>query len=90
MKVIYRHIILCLFFWPHCKACGNYIPDSGSSLQHLHWEHRVPATGPPGKSLCFLDVMLGLGQEIKHVRVRGLPEFIYYLSILQLSLQLGS
>ena len=37
----------------------SYIPDSGSNLHHLHWEHRVPVTGPPGKSLWILDVMLG-------------------------------
>ena len=30
-------------------------PDRGSNLDPLHWEHRVLATGSPGKSLesCF-------------------------------------
>ena len=31
-------------------ACGIYFPDQGWNLGLLHWECRVQATGPPGKS----------------------------------------
>ena len=33
------------------SACGIWLPDQGSNLGPLHWEHRVLATGPSGKSL---------------------------------------
>ena len=36
------------YFWS--VACGIYFPDQGSNLDPLHWESRVLATGPPGKS----------------------------------------
>ena len=32
-------------------ACGIQLPDQGSNPSLVHWEHGVPATGPPGKSL---------------------------------------
>ena len=32
-------------------VCGIQFPDQGSNLGILHWEHRVLATRPPGKSL---------------------------------------
>ena len=32
-------------------ACEIQFPDQGSNLGPLHWEFRVLATGPPGKSL---------------------------------------
>ena len=31
-------------------ACGIQLPDQGSNLSPQHWECRVLATGPPGKS----------------------------------------
>ena len=31
-------------------ACGIQFSDQGSNLCPLHWEHRVLATGPTGKS----------------------------------------
>ena len=31
-------------------ACGIYFPNQGLNLGPLHWECRVLATGPPGKS----------------------------------------
>ena len=31
-------------------ACGIQFPIQGSKLDPLHWQHRVPGTGPPGKS----------------------------------------
>ena len=42
-----------LSVWLHrvlVEACGEF-PDQGSNPSHLHWELRVLATGPPGKSL---------------------------------------
>ena len=32
----------------------DLVPDQGSNLGPLHWELRVLATGPPGKSQQFL------------------------------------
>ena len=31
-------------------AWGIWLPDQGSNLGPLHWEHRLLATGPPGNS----------------------------------------
>ena len=31
-------------------ACGIQLPDQGSNLGPLHWEHEILATGPSGKS----------------------------------------
>ena len=31
-------------------ACGIQFPDQGLNPRPLHWEHRVLATGLPGKS----------------------------------------
>ena len=31
-------------------ACEIQFPDQGSNPDPLHWEHRILATGPPGKS----------------------------------------
>ena len=36
-------------------ACRIWFPDQGSSPGHLHREHGVLATGPPGKPLKLLD-----------------------------------
>ena len=35
-------------------ACGVYFPDQGLNPGRLHWELRVPTTGPPGKSFLFV------------------------------------
>ena len=34
-------------------ACGILFSNQGSNSSPLYWELRVPATGPPGKSLFF-------------------------------------
>ena len=47
----------CVFIWLHqvvVAACGIEFPDEGWNLNPLHWECRVLATVPPGKSLYFL------------------------------------
>ena len=37
--------------WEHlAEACGLWFPDQGLNPDPLHWECRVLATGPPGKS----------------------------------------
>ena len=48
-----------LFIWLGqvlVAACGIQLPDKGPNPGSQHWELRVPATGPPGKSqdLAFL------------------------------------
>ena len=32
------------------QAHGSYFPHQGLNLHPLHWQHKVLATGPPGKS----------------------------------------
>ena len=48
------YLFICLFL-ALAAACGIKFPDQGLNPGPLHWEHRVLATGPPGKSLfsCF-------------------------------------
>ena len=41
-------------------ACRIQFPDQGSNLGPLHWERGVLPTGPPGKSLCCLFLVLRL------------------------------
>ena len=43
-------------------ACGIQFPEQGSNLGLSHWEYRVLATGPPGKSCGF--AFCGLGSLI--------------------------
>ena len=33
-----------------CSMSGIQLPDQGLNSDPLHWEHKAPATGPPGKS----------------------------------------
>ena len=40
-------VVTCEFL---VVACGIQFPDLGLNLGPLHWEPRVLATGPPGKS----------------------------------------
>ena len=41
-----------LFFVGHTVIhAGSYLPDQVLILRSLQWDHRVLATGPPGKSL---------------------------------------
>ena len=41
---------------------GSSFPDQGSNPRSLHWQHRVLATGPPGKSLGFLYKSVSLSK----------------------------
>ena len=45
-----------LFIWLWTVYCGTF-PDQGLNLGPLHWECRVLATGPPGKSLVLSILM---------------------------------
>ena len=47
LKKIFLLIWLC---WVLAAACGIQFFDQGSNPGPLHWELRVLATGPPGKS----------------------------------------
>ena len=51
-------IWLCRILFAACEllavACGIYFPSQGANPGPLNWEHRVLATGPPGKSLTYL------------------------------------
>ena len=53
-KYIFIYLFAPGFYLQHTNslvvACGIQFPDQGSNPGPLHWEHGVPATGPPGKS----------------------------------------
>ena len=44
-------------------ACGILVPGHGSSPQPLHWRHGVLTTGPPGKSLTGVSMILFLSTD---------------------------
>ena len=44
-------------------ACGIQLPDQGLNPGPLHWELRVSATGPAGKSVVLL---LTMGKYTEH------------------------
>ena len=47
-------VVACRIFELLVVACGIWFPEQGLNLDPLQWEHRVLATGPPGKSMCLL------------------------------------
>ena len=49
---------------PTLVACRTYFPDQESNLGPLCWEHRVLATGPPGKFLCQSSISLWKHKQI--------------------------
>ena len=63
-------------------AHGVYFPDQGSNLGPLHWEPKVLATGPPGKSppcifyfsvfLSTSKFVLGDREKCPHAQATGL------------------
>ena len=56
---ILLRFIFSLFIWLHwVLSCSmqDLVPDQESNPGPLHWELRVLATGPPGKSVQFSSV----------------------------------
>ena len=51
--VMVHWIFSCSMWILPVAASGIWFPDQGSNPGPLHWEHRVLATGPPGKSLFY-------------------------------------
>ena len=53
--IFFKLLILFLLFiqllWFLVAICGIYFPNQGTNPGPLHCEHRVLASGPPGKSL---------------------------------------
>ena len=48
------YVLIYFYVWLHqhkSVAYGIQFPDQGLNVGSLHWEFRVLATGPPGKSL---------------------------------------
>ena len=47
-------------------SCGMWdiLPEQGLNLGHLHWDYRVLATGPPGKS--HNSYTLNLSESLKN------------------------
>ena len=59
-------------------VCGIWFPGQGSNPGPLHWECRVLATGPPGKSLhgpltWILLPQPGLGYRLVQTQAKGKP-----------------
>ena len=52
--LVYIYLFIYLAVPGLCCGMWDLVPDQGSNLGPLPWEHGVLATGPPGKSLCFL------------------------------------
>ena len=48
------------WIWGWGGACGILVPDKGWNPCHLHWEHGVLTTGPPGKSQEGKELMVDL------------------------------
>ena len=49
---VLNSILFIWLCWVLVVACGVEVTDQGWNPSPLHWEYRVLATGPPGKSLC--------------------------------------
>ena len=52
--------VLCFIFFTGCtmQHVGYYFPDQGSNSHPLHWKHRILTTGPSGKSLSWIIVLI--------------------------------
>ena len=47
-------------------ACMIYFPDQGLNTNLQHWEHRVLATGPPGKSRGLVILKVSFSQRFSN------------------------
>ena len=54
-----RHVLVVVCK-PLVGTCGIQFPDQGLNLGALHWECRVLATGPPGKSHLAVSYIFSL------------------------------
>ena len=50
---IYTYTIF-IIFWLQQATCRIFVPQPGIKPRPPQWKHRVPATGPPGKSCLVL------------------------------------
>ena len=50
-SIFFKKYLFIWVSWVFVAACGIQFPDQGSNPGLLHWECRVLAMGPPGKSL---------------------------------------
>ena len=71
LVLIFKYLFICLH-WVLVAACGIFsygmqtidcglwvlVPWPGTKPQPLHWEHRVFASGPPGKCLLVLVILV--------------------------------
>ena len=57
---IYLFYLFIWLFLALAAACGIKFPNQGLNPGPLHWEHRVLAAGPPGKSQESVVLMMGL------------------------------
>ena len=49
------YVYICIGCAVLVEACGIEFPNQGLNPGHLHWEHRVLTTGPPGKFLLLFN-----------------------------------
>ena len=59
-------------------TCGIEFPDQGVNLDPLHWECRVLATGPSGKSLAVDFIIYAMYITVSFTNSEG---FSYCISI---------
>ena len=63
---VLNSILFIWLCWVLVVACGVEVADQGWNPSPLHWEYRVLATGPPGKSLtCVLKARSGCCSEMR-------------------------
>ena len=76
---LFLKIYIYLFIWLFlalAAACGIKFPDQGLNPGTLHWEHRVLAAGPPGKSL-EKTLESPLGCKIQPVHPKGNQSWVF-------------
>ena len=49
-------------------VCGIEFPDQGLNMRPQHWEYRVLATGPPGKSQAYFLVLKDMAKTLSHTQ----------------------
>ena len=63
---VLNSILFIWLCWVLVVACGVELADQGWNLSPVHWECRVLATGPPGKSMTYvLKARSGCCTEMK-------------------------
>ena len=79
-NVLKIFLLLIWLHWILVAVCGIQFPDQGSNPGPLHWEHRVLATGPPGKFPPF-GSLKKICTSISLLRFSGFVLFFFIQSV---------